>query len=347
MLFLIVASFSIQPQITKAVIEPGFSRWLPPVWFLGLCQIFSGDPDPAMRALAQRGGAALGIAAALAFLTYVVSYHRHRTLLMEGVAGPARQRHPRVTILDWLVRDPRQQAVLGFMMKTLTRSSYHRMVLIGYGGLAFAVALTGLISMRGVVEPSRFGAAAFVYFHMIVLLLLVIGLRHLFSLPAELKANWIFQITESEGRLIWLRAVDHFVLFWGAALILVIPLPLEFGLLRWRGIAEATLFLVLGLLIYGWSFSSWEKLPFTCSHLPGKTPIWIILAFFGLIGGIALLHTVLLAILYNTAVFVIVLAVLIAASVHIHRMRRQGWSELRLKYEELPEPAVRELNLLK
>ncbi|MFZ0589902.1 MAG: hypothetical protein WAM39_05430 [Bryobacteraceae bacterium] len=160
MLILIIVSFSIQPQITRAFLQPQFSRWLSPVWFLGLCQTLSGDPDPALRALAHRAGAALAIAAALAFLTYVISYQRYRALLVEGVAGPARQSRSRLTILGWLVRDPRQQAVLGFMTKTLTRSSYHRMILIGYTGAASAIVLTGLIGMRSLVEPSRFVAAA-------------------------------------------------------------------------------------------------------------------------------------------------------------------------------------------
>jgi hypothetical protein len=35
----------------------------------------------------------------------------------------------------------------------------------------------------------------------------------LFSLRTELKANWMFQITEGEGRRQWLRAVDRFVFF--------------------------------------------------------------------------------------------------------------------------------------
>ena len=52
-----------------------------------------------------------------------------------------------------------------------------------------------------------------------MLLLLLIGTRHLFSLPTELEANWIFQITEGEGRGQWLRAVDRFVLFWGALML--------------------------------------------------------------------------------------------------------------------------------
>ena len=99
------------------------------------------------------------------------------------------------------------------------------------------------------------------------------------------SANWAFQITEGEGRREWLRAVDRFVLFWGAAVMLIVPFPLEVRLLGWRAVAESVLFAAFGLLCYEWIFSSWEKLPFTCSHLPGKTPTWILaLQLFGLLG---------------------------------------------------------------
>ena len=56
--------------------------------------------------------------------------------------------------------------------------------------------------------------------HVIMLLFLLVGFRHLFSIPTELRANWMFQITEGEGRDEWLEAVDHFVLWVGAAFIL-------------------------------------------------------------------------------------------------------------------------------
>lgn len=346
MLVLIIVSFSIQPQITKVVLQPEWARWLPPVWFLGLYQVLSGDPEPAMHVLAYRAEIALAIAIALTLLTYFLNYQRHRTLLVEGVTGPKREHRLGSALLGWLVPNPRQQAVLAFMMKTLTRSSYHRMIMIVYGGLGFAAAMAGLSGVGSVVDRSRILTAGFVYFHLIVLLLLLVAARHLFSLPAELKANWIFQITEGEGRGMWLPAVDLFVLFWGSLLLLVIPFPLEIRLLGGRGVAEAMLFLVLGLLSYEWYFSSWEKMPFTCSHLPGKAPIWMVLAFFGLFAVVSLLNALLLLILYNPVAFVVILAIMLTVWTRMHRMRRRGWTELRLKFEELPEPAVRSLNLL-
>ena len=89
MLILIVLSFSIQPEVTNLVLRPEFARWLPPVWFLGLYQSMTGDPDPAMAALARQAMAAFGIAVLLVLGSYMVSYRRHRALLVEGAATRA------------------------------------------------------------------------------------------------------------------------------------------------------------------------------------------------------------------------------------------------------------------
>src|ERR1700733_891401 len=345
MLALMVMSFSIQPQITSVVLRPEWARWLPPVWFLGLYQSLSGDTDPMMRLLAIRAEVALASAVVLAFLSYLISYQRHRTLMVEGIAGKsARARRFSSRLPGWISHGPRQQAILAFMLQTLGRSNRHRMILMGYAGVGFAIALTGIAVLHD-------AAADFVYYHIVALLFLLIGARHLFSLPTELKANWIFQITEDEGRADWLRAVDRFVFLWGGSLLLLIPLPVEILLLGLRGIGEATLFGVLGLVAFECAFSPslgcGDKLPFTCSQLPSKMPIGMILAFIGLFGVLSMLHTLLLAALYNAALFATLISLLLVAWWRIRSARRQSWAELRLKYEEAPAPAVYGLNLLK
>jgi hypothetical protein len=163
MLVLAVLSFSIQPRIANLRIEPAWSRWVPPVWFLGLCQAVSADPDPAMRALASRALFALLAAAVLALSAYLLSYHRHRALLIEGASGPAKDRRPS-RLLALLSPQPRQLAVIGFMLQTLLRSSHHRMILMGYGGVAFAVVLSTWLGLGSFVAPGRLLAAGFVYF---------------------------------------------------------------------------------------------------------------------------------------------------------------------------------------
>src|ERR1039458_4294426 len=136
MLVLIVLSFNIQPQVTATVVRQEWARWLPPVWFLGLCQTMSGDPDPAMRALAHRALAALAMAVALVLLTYWMGYRRHRALLVEGATAPGTNRRWPGAVFDWLIPDPRRQAVIVFLAKTLVLLTYwmgyrrHRALLV-------------------------------------------------------------------------------------------------------------------------------------------------------------------------------------------------------------------------
>lgn len=112
--------------------------------------------------------------------------------------------------------------------------------------------------------------------------------------------------------------------------------------------SESALFAAFGLLCYEGLFSSWEKLPFTCSYLPGKKPMWIAaVQLFGYLALLPAVSAILPACLYNGAMFAGALLVLPAAWVRVHAMRREGWGELRLRYEEAPDPAIHGLNLLK
>ncbi|MCU1238075.1 MAG: hypothetical protein JWP63_6042 [Candidatus Solibacter sp.] len=348
MLILIVLSFSIQEKAANAIFQSQWARWLPPAWFVGLHQTMSGDPDPAMQMLARRALAGLAIAILVALASYAISYRRHRTLLVEGSTPGRRQWVWTGTLFDRLMPDARQQAITVFLTKTLAGSSQHRTILMAYGGFGVAILLSGLIGMRELVKPDRVVAARFVYAHVILLVFLLIGVRHLFSLPVELKANWAFQITEGEGRRRWLNAVDNFVLYSGAVVMVAIPLPLEVYLLGWRALAEVVLFAAVGMLCYEWIFSTWEKLPFTCSHLPGKTPAWILtLQLLGLLGLLPMVNGLILESLYRPVLYGILLAILVPIWSQVHGGRRDGWGDLHLKYEEEPDPAIHTLNLLR
>jgi hypothetical protein len=175
---------------------------------------------------------------------------------------------------------------------------------------------------------------------------LLIGFRHLFSIPAELRANWIFRITEREGRSHWLRAVDRFALCTVAPVILLVPLPLEVAMLGARAAGESIMFAVGGLLVYERLFFEAEKLPFTCSYLPGKRPAWtIVLAFIGIVSLLPVANLMLVSLLESRLTALLFVALLVVTWTWIHRARELSWAELPLMYEEAPEPAVRTLNL--
>jgi hypothetical protein len=347
MLILLVFSFSIQPGTATMLLEPRAARWLPPIWFLGLHQWLTGDPDPSMLILAHRGLAALGIAAALTLALYALSYRRHRTLLIEATSNGARPRRSG-RILEWLLPNPRQQAVASFLGKTFARSESHRTILAAYLGFGFAVLLTSCMGIGKLFPAERLNTAYLVYSHVIFLVFLLLGLRHTFSLPAEPGANWTFRIVEKQGRQDWMLALDRLVLFGAAVVLLAVPLPFELKLLGWRTIPEMLLFAALAMPCYEFAFGSWEKLPFTCSYLPGKTPAWIVaLELFGLLIALPAISGAMVVCLYNPWAFMPVLAVFGAFGLHLRRQRMRTWGRSPLRYEELPEPVIHGLSLLR
>ena len=344
MLVLLILSFCIGPPQFKTVETS--AQWFPPLWFVGLCQTLQGDPDPLMRTLADRAVLGLRIATALGLLSYLISYGRHRALMMEGSTSSGRDSRWAGALIDRLIESPRQQAVIVFVWKTLMRSSQHRMILMGYAGVAVAIIVGGLMGIGAMWSSPRALTACFVWVHGISLLFFLIGLRHLFSIPSELRANWMFQITEAEGRDEWLDAVDRFVLWVGAALVLILPLPFEVPIIGWRTLGALALFVTIGLMLYEWMFQEWRKLPFTCSHLPGKTPLWILgLYGIGLVVFVPILNMILSAALFSGAGFTFVLVMTAVAWRRIHAARREMWGELKLKYDEAPEPAIHGLGL--
>lgn len=347
MLILMVLSFSIGPPVIDALGRSAAMQWAPPSWFLGVCQKSMGDDDPVMALLAGRASAGLALAAALAAASYLASYRRYRAAAMESAARVARERRWAAALFDAAVPGPRRQAIVAFLWKTLARSAQHRMIAVAYGGAALAAVATGFLGIGSVYGSAKRLTAYFVYAHTTLLLFLLIGARHLFSIPAELRANWTFQITEREGRDDWLDAIDLFVLFFGAAATLALPFPVEAKLIGWRALGEAGLAAVIGLAAYEWWFAEWRKLPFTCSRLPGRTPLWITFLYaLGVVSAIPVVNALLVETLFSGAAMTAVIAGAFALWRRARAARRENWDELRLTYDEGPEPAVGGLNLL-
>ena len=102
-----------------------------------------------------------------------------------------------------------------------------------------------------------------------------------------------------------------------------------------RAIAEVTLFGAVAFVCYEAVFRSWEKLPFTCSHLPGRTPMWILaLRLYAFLWLLPLPNFILLGCLYSPIAFFIVLVALITIGAYLHVTRRDYRSQIRLTYEE-------------
>jgi hypothetical protein len=328
---------------SAATIErlPQFGAWLPPVWFGGLHEWLLGARDPFFDSMARRALAATAGVAVLSLLMYLVSYRRYRRLLLESPSALAGPRLRQWSILRLLAGTPRREAIMHFMAKTLVRSRTHRMVWMAYIGFAVAVVVnSSLIDGRLLTHHKGPGLRLLVLFWPLASsVILMNGFRHVISLPAELKANWIFRITESQGRKEWMSAVERFVIAYAIVPIYAILGPVAFYCLGWTWALPMLVLQVLcSMFIFEVMFSSWQQLPFACSYLPGKKPMVATVGSYILIVGIVvpLVSFMVAAAAAIPFLFPFYLADFLFLWIWVRRIRRDGWGEAILLYEDRP-----------
>ena len=172
-------------------------------------------------------------AVALAIFMYYISYRRYRRLLLEAPVRLATSRVWQWSLIRLLARSPRREAVMDFLAKTLARSRTHRLLWMVYLGAAVAVMLNSSIIDGAYLMRNKGWSRALQFlvgfWPLACTVVILPGFRHVLSIPVELRANWIFQITESQGRAEWMSAVERFVMAYAIAPIYLIAVS-GFGL---------------------------------------------------------------------------------------------------------------------
>src|ERR1035441_6493615 len=172
--------------------QPHSAAWWPPVWFVRLWEsIVTGRPALATPALV-----AIVLPALLAVLSYLLSYHRYRKLLLEAPPHRAGGHWSGLgaRLLEWWIADPREQAAFAFIWKTLSRSWIHRLLLLAYAGLALGWVVNSALETPPVAlrDQGMYGFVA-VASPLGLAVLMILALRYLFTVPVALQANWMFQ----------------------------------------------------------------------------------------------------------------------------------------------------------
>jgi hypothetical protein len=272
---------------------PGWTFFLPSCWFLGLCQSMRGRATPAMIELAKLALPVFGAVLVVAFCTYVAGYRRHFVRiaeLAETVSAPHEQqtssfgREKLAQLSRFLLRTPFQLACFPFVWKTLRRSETHRLVLTAVCGLGLV--LSSLALMNAVEDAPSAREAALtpdaLSIPFILTFLIISGLRVVFEIPVELRANWLFQLLLDPDQKECERLARNVVLIFLLPGILVIAFPLYAYL---AGFLIASLHT---LLVAAWTvlFTNillvrFRKLPFTCTLPLFKQHSIVILLSFG------------------------------------------------------------------
>jgi hypothetical protein len=179
-----------------------------------------------------------------------------------------------------------------FSTRTLLRSRQHRLVLAFYLGVGFAITIMFLktpaarqtLSGASVGDASHLLSGAMLASSIVMMSAWIVGIRVVFSIPLELRANWIFRIVPVPGPRDCLaaRRITLIVLALAPASIGLATVFLSIWPWRPAGYHVAVLVL-LGAIMVEVCLQGTQKIPFTCSWLPGRSnfhiTFWLCVGF--------------------------------------------------------------------
>lgn len=330
--------------------------WFVPAWFAGLSEFWNGSVSPLHADLASRALHGLAIAFSLATVFYAGAY---LSCLQKTIESPAREGSQSAisrTLSGWLdtllLSNQHERGVFHFILQTLFRSPRHGLYLVGYGGVACALVIWELVTLFSarsytvLWQPSP----ELLSIPLVISFFILSGIRFVYPRPAELKANWIFQVCEDPLGVRSLEAPVKVMVLLGVVPVSVLLFPVHAWL--W-GMGTATLHLsfatLLGLILVELLLCGFRKIPFACSFAPqGHNSMgWTMIYLIGFVVYAYTMASVEYWMLHDPVLRAAVLHVFLAGGwIAARRLRLSLLAEeSRLEYDEPVEPAVRTLDL--
>ena len=262
--------------------------WMPPYWFLGLLNeqsgVFPVGWHAVMTPLARRAVVSLAIAILVAAGAFALSYLRTlRKIVEEPDIAPGSRGG------IWLPRfgNSPETALTQFIIRTWLRSRPHRTILAFYLGGGFAISALAVEGARQMLHLTWTDLVArlkppLLFASVVMLCASWLATRTVFSMPLDLRANWLFRVMPAPEGASCLAAVRRALLT-----LAILPVLAAFALLLWfwpwTPVAEHLLLLGLtGSVLADLSLRDFRKIPFTCSYLPGKSKAHLVF-WFGII----------------------------------------------------------------
>jgi hypothetical protein len=266
-------------------------RFVPSLWFLGLCDSIRG-PQLAESGLMSLW-AAIGLLGTfcLVVATFGVNYRRHFLKTAENAEATAGKTLSGVMHLLGMCADriflqePFERAGYRFTFRTLARSPRHRLVLSAFIGAGIVMSVQ-LVSMTTREPVSSIPSMHWLSIAFILNFCVISGLRVTFDIPAEIRANWTFQLLikpEAHGCIPLARKVILSVvlpLTWTAEFLLYLTL---WG---WKvALIQATLITVASVFLTEIVLANFRKIPFTCRYPEFKQEsiVGLLIVIFGFI----------------------------------------------------------------
>lgn len=300
LIVLLGSSLLLLPPAADGIAQRGFDGWRamsPPMWFLGAYEMAAGGiiadlprapmtPRQVYRdqitsetyrerrarfpELARRAGLALVLTFALAAAAYMWNARRVASL---GPASPSavrrRWRWGGRLANALLVRDPAARAGFHFALAAMWRSNTHRLTLACAAAVGLAMAVVALSNSD--VRPEGGALPRLLSVQPLLYGALLAGFRHVIRVPAELRANWGFQLAWRGRDRAFVDGVKD-----AALVALVLPalaavLPLFAFVLGPRlALMHAVLGLAGALVLLEVLMLTYDKVPFTCTYVPSE-----------------------------------------------------------------------------
>jgi hypothetical protein len=353
----LVALLSTSFAVPSMIEQPdSVVRFLPPVWFLGLCQLLRGRASTSLSIVGRAALIGSALIIVIAFVAYALSYRRCFTRIPETThSGPANS----AVRMSWIFRllgrtiltSPFQRACYRFVMKTLLRSEPHGLVLGGFFGLGIVTASQFLFAAFGgkSLEPGSLPSAEVLAVPLILSYCIILGVRFVFDIPIEIRANWIFRLSLDKGGHecvpLSRRVILSFVFPW----VFLISLPVYGFLWGWKvGLLQTAVVTLWSVLLVEILLLRFRKLPFTCSYPPFRdSAIVLVLAYvLGFFVFVILTANLEHWALQDPVVIVWLIVIALASGYGIYRFQRQiADSEKELIFEEHPPVAFELLDL--
>lgn len=276
-LCLLLSVYFLEPSLESpaALTAPQNQRlltWLPSYWFLGLFNQLNGSMHPALAPLARRAWIGLALSALGAGTALLLSYFR---MLPKVVEQP--DILPATRAISWSPRlgSSLQTAITLFSLRTLLRSRQHRMILSFYLGIGLAMVLGYSRTPFAGLEPVKTGISTTILLASILMMILtLLAIRVVASIPISLRANWIIRVTQAHPAHHYQRAVRLSWLALGVIPVLLILAGPLFAAYPWQPVlGHLATMLFLGIVLIELCLYTFQKIPFTCSYLPGKANI--------------------------------------------------------------------------
>ena len=300
------SSLLMLPTAADRIGRNGFDGWRPsspPMWFLGAYEAAAGGVIIGLRrpvstespattekraaadransllyeqrrsgfpGLAARAAAAFGVVSLIGVVAYLWNATHLPALAALPPASFRRRSRPGVWFTKTiLARDRVVRAGFDFALAAMWRSSTHRLTLVCAAAAGFAMAVLALSNASAQegagpssrllsMQPLLYGA-------------LLVGFRHIIRVPAELRANWGFQLAWRGRDRAFVSGVRR-----AAVLALVLPslailFPLfAFVLGLWPALLHAALGLAGAIVLLEALMAGYDKVPFTCTYLPSE-----------------------------------------------------------------------------